>query len=268
MASSVIDCFGGRKSRSECEAEGSRRVGLSLSIAVGGIIAAGTSRPCWLPTSRSAYWDSAAFLWYDPISSRGRLISPIGRSEIPRHRRSANRRQILRATLPADEMGCGAPDRREEISRNDPLRSQRIWRMTLGSKLAWPRKVKATPRQIMIRRLRDRMRASRGQLAGTACTGTFGFGVDFLDVLTERPLLLLEPLDALDEGLQLCARDTPHIRHNPLPPVVMLPPQQGRDDSLRARLAQGRDAVTRASEFRASAAAKNVRASLDWCYFC
>jgi len=47
----------------------------------------------------------------------------------------------------------------------------------------------------------------------------------------------------------------------------MLPPQQGRDDSLRARLAQGRDAVTRASEFRASAAARNVRASLDWCYF-
>src|SRR2546422_1762481 len=31
----------------------------------------------------------------------------------------------------------------------------------------------------------------------------------------------------------------------------MLPPQQARDDSLRARLAQGRDAVTRASEFRA-----------------
>jgi hypothetical protein len=62
---------------------------------------------------------------------------------------------------------------------------------------------------------------------------TFGFGVDFLDVLTERPLLLLDPLDAL----------------------VMLPPQQGGDDSLRARLAQGRDAVTRASEFRASAAA-------------
>jgi hypothetical protein len=62
---------------------------------------------------------------------------------------------------------------------------------------------------------------------------TFGFGVDFLDVLTERPLLLLDPLDAL----------------------VMLPPQQGGDDSLRARLAQGRDAVTRASEFRASAPA-------------
>jgi hypothetical protein len=35
----------------------------------------------------------------------------------------------------------------------------------------------------------------------------------------------------------------PHIRHDPLPPVVMLPPQQGRDDSLRARQAQGRDAV-------------------------
>ena len=31
-------------------------------------------------------------------------------------------------------------------------------------------------------------------------TGPFGFGVDFLDVLTERPLLLLEPLDALDKG--------------------------------------------------------------------
>ena|SRR5437016_5195463 len=77
-------------------------------------------------------------------------------------------------------------------------------------------------------------------------TGTFGFGVDFLDSSTERPLLLLEPHDAL----------------------VMLPPQQGGDDSLRARLAQGRDAVTRASEFRASAAARNVRASLDWCYFC
>src|ERR1700720_2406694 len=28
----------------------------------------------------------------------------------------------------------------------------------------------------------------------------------------------------------------------PAPPVVMLPPQQGRDDSLRARLAQGREA--------------------------
>src|SRR5260370_12175552 len=28
----------------------------------------------------------------------------------------------------------------------------------------------------------------------------------------------------------------------PSPPVVMLPPQQGRDDSLRARLAQGREA--------------------------
>jgi hypothetical protein len=37
-----------------------------------------------------------------------------------------------------------------------------------------------------------------------------GFGVDFLDVLTERPLLLLDPLDAL----------------------VMLPPQQGGDDSF------------------------------------
>jgi hypothetical protein len=32
-------------------------------------------------------------------------------------------------------------------------------------------------------------------------TRPFGFGVDFLNVLTERPLLLLEPLDALDKGL-------------------------------------------------------------------
>ena len=40
-------------------------------------------------------------------------------------------------------------------------------------------------------------------------TGTFRFCVDFLYVLTERLLLLLKPLDALDKGLQLCARDTP-----------------------------------------------------------
>jgi hypothetical protein len=46
---------------------------------------------------------------------------------------------------------------------------------------------------------------------------------DFLYVLTERPLRLLESLDALGEGLQPRARDTAHIRHNPSPPVVMLP---------------------------------------------
>ena len=40
--------------------------------------------------------------------------------------------------------------------------------------------------------------------------GALGLGIDLLDVAGERPLLLLEPLDALDKGLQLCARDTPN----------------------------------------------------------
>src|SRR6202043_567978 len=75
-------------------------------------------------------------------------------------------------------------------------------------------------------------------------TGTFGFGVDFLDVLTERPLLLLEPLDALDKGLQLCARDTPNIRHNPLSPGGDAAPAAGpgrypsRPAGTRARRAR------------------------------
>jgi len=52
-----------------------------------------------------------------------------------------------------------------------------------------------------------------------------GLAVDFLDVVGERLLLLLEPLDALDDRLQLIARDNsgpgrfaPHRFSSPGPP--------------------------------------------------
>ena len=43
--------------------------------------------------------------------------------------------------------------------------------------------------------------------------------IDFLDVLGQRPLLLLEPLDALDEGFEAVAGNAADIRHWS-PPVL------------------------------------------------
>ena len=43
--------------------------------------------------------------------------------------------------------------------------------------------------------------------------GALGLVVDVLDIARERRLLLLEPLDALDEGLQLLARGKMQIAH-------------------------------------------------------
>src|SRR5262249_4775064 len=61
--------------------------------------------------------------------------------------------------------------------------------------------------------------------------GAFGLGIDFLDIFAEHAFFVLKPLDTLDKGFELLARDAPEIRHFPLIPFAMPPPGGGADDT-------------------------------------
>src|SRR5580704_14093925 len=80
----------------------------------------GTTRLRWPPAGRSAYWGSAAFLWYDVQPRRPDQLDWTQRD--PQHRNSTRRQQIIgHETIDSRRDGLRGTDRRAEIWRNDPL---------------------------------------------------------------------------------------------------------------------------------------------------